>query len=78
MPNDKQPSFCVSLLKLFNLFTFVQYLKYFKRINNDATFAGKIPGSRFTKFKSLLSYSLTGTFSMKNSARRENCNSRAW
>ena len=35
-------------------------------------------GARFTKTKSLISYSLTGTFPIKNSTSRENCDSRAW
>ena len=35
-------------------------------------------GLRYTKFECLISYTLTGTFSMKNCARRENCDSRAW
>ena len=38
----------------------------------------KSPGARFTKVKSLLSYSLTGTFPIKNFTSRENCESRAW
>ena len=35
-----------------------------------------LSGARFTKFKSLLSYSLTGTFPIINSASRENCDSK--
>ena len=37
-----------------------------------------IPGARFTKVKSLLSLSFTGTFPVKNYSSRENCDSRAW
>jgi hypothetical protein len=33
---------------------------------------------RFTNFKTLLTLSLTSTFPIKNSAGRENCDSRAW
>jgi hypothetical protein len=35
-------------------------------------------GLRFTNFKTLLFMSLTSNFPIKSSARRENCDSRAW
>ena len=38
----------------------------------------QIPGMRFTNLKTLLSLLLTGTFPMKNSTRREKCDSRGW
>jgi hypothetical protein len=37
-----------------------------------------LSGLRFASFKTLLSQCLISTFPIKNSARRENCDSRAW
>ena len=36
------------------------------------------PGGRFSNLKALLSLLLTGTFQIKNSTRRENCDSGGW
>jgi hypothetical protein len=48
------------------------------KVNVFDTLSNRLPGLRFSNFKTLLSLSLTSTFIIKNSARREKCDSRFW
>ena len=79
--NFKSP-LCIILIPSFHL-SFTQWIlfKIFQLFKFEVSIFGKsvgILGSRFTNIKTLPSLSSIGNFQMKNCARRENCDSRAW
>ena len=84
--NFKSP-LCIILIPSFHL-SFTQWIlvKIFQLFKFEVSIFGKSVGilgsrftrARFTNIKTLLSLSSIGNFPMKNCARRENCDSRAW